>query len=41
MYLKFETNNNKGYKIDGIWDSAVYVGESIMGQLLIFYYLIL
>ena len=29
MQLKFEAGNNKEYKIDGIWDSAVYAKESV------------
>ena len=40
MQLEFEAGNNKEYKVDGIWDSAVYVRESA-GQLSGLYYLIL
>ena len=39
--LKFEAGNNKKYKVDGIWDSAVYTKESTIGQLLRVYYLLL
>ena len=27
LQLKFETGNNKEYKVDHIWDNAVYVRE--------------
>ena len=40
MKLEFEVSNNKKYKIDGIYDSAVYARESV-GQLPGLYYLIL
>lgn len=33
--------NNKKYKIDTIWDNVVYTNELELGQLLVFYYLIL
>ena len=41
MQLEFKAGNNKEYKIDGIWDSAVYTKESATGQLSGLYYLIL
>ena len=37
--LEFKAGNNKLYKVDGIWDSAVYAKESITGQLSRLYYL--
>ena len=37
--FKFEADNNKKYKVDSIWDSAVYTKESA-DQLLGLYYLI-
>ena len=40
MQLEFGAGNNKKYKVDGIWDSAVYAREST-GQLPGLYYLIL
>ena len=40
MQLKFETGNNKEYKVDGIWDNAVYAKE-LAGQLPGLYYLVL
>ena len=40
MQLKFEAGNNKGYKVDDIWDSAIYARE-LAGQLSGFYYLVL
>ena len=40
MQLKFEASNNEKYKINGIWNSAVYAKESAR-QLLGFYYLVL
>ena len=39
MQLAFEAGNNKKYKVDGIWDSTVYVKESA-GQISRFYYLV-
>ena len=41
MQLEFETGNNKEYKVDGIWDSAVYARELATGQLPRLYYLVL
>ena len=38
--FKFEASDNKEYKVDGIWDSVVYVKESA-GQLPGLYYLVL
>ena len=31
MQLEFKAGNNKEYKVDGIWDSAVYARESARG----------
>ena len=39
MQLKFKAGDNKEYKVDSIWDSAVYAKESA-GQLLGLYYLV-
>ena len=39
MQLEFETDNNKEYKFDGIWDSAIYAWESER-QLSELYYLV-
>ena len=41
MQLKFEANNNKKYKVDGIWNSAVYARKLAIRKLLRFYYLVL
>ena len=41
MQLEFEAGNNKQYKIDGIWNSIVYIRESAIKQLLGLYYLVL
>ena len=41
MQLKFEAGNNKKYKINGIWDSAVYAKELAIRQLPRLYYLVL
>ena len=38
--FKFDAGNNKEYKVDGIWDSAVYAKESAIGQLPGLYYLV-
>ena len=38
--LEFEVGNNKEYKVEGIWDSAVYARE-LARQLLGLYYLVL
>ena len=38
--FKFEAGDNKEYKVDGIWDSAVYARKSA-GQLPGLYYLVL
>ena len=38
--FEFEIGNNKEYKVDGIWDSAIYANESV-GQLSGLYYLVL
>ena len=40
MQLEFEAGDDKEYKVDGIWDSAIYSKESA-GQLLGLYYLVL
>ena len=37
----FETGNNKKYKVDNIWDSAVYAKKLAIKQLLGLYYLVL
>ena len=37
---KFEPGNNKEYKMEAIWDSAVYVRESESGHLPDLYYLV-
>ena len=39
--FEFKASDNKEYEINSIWDSAVYPKESITGQLLGLYYLIL
>ena len=39
MQLEFEAGNNKEYKVNGIWDSAVYARE-LAGQLPGLYYLV-
>ena len=39
--FEFEAGNNKEYKVDGIWDSAVYAKKSTTSQLLGLYYLVL
>ena len=41
MQLKFKAGDNKKYKVDGIWDSAVYAKELVIKQLLGLYYLVL
>ena len=40
MQLEFEAGNDKEYKVDGIWDNAVYARE-LAGQLPGLYYLVL
>ena len=39
--FEFEAGNNKGYEVDGIWDSTVYAKESVTRQLPGLYYLVL
>ena len=39
--FEFEAGNNKEYKFDGIWNSAVYVKESATKKLPWLYYLVL
>lgn len=40
--MEFETNSNdKEHKIEGIWDSVVYIKESAIGHLPDLYYLVL
>lgn len=40
--MELDAGNNSGdYKVEAIWNSAVYVGESKSGYLLGFYYLVL
>ena len=38
--FEFKTGNDKEYKVDSIWDSAVYAKESATRQLPWLYYLI-
>ena len=38
--LKLEASNSKEYKVEAIWDSAVYTSESESGQLPGLYYLV-
>ena len=40
IQLEFETDNDKKYKIDGIWDGVVYAKKSTTKQLPEFYYLV-
>ena len=37
---EFEAGNSKEYKVEAIWDNAVYTSESELGQLSGLYYLI-
>ena len=39
MQLEFDAGNDKTYKFDGIWNSAVYA-RKLIGQLLGLYYLV-
>ena len=39
--FEFEASNNDEYKLDGIWNKAVYTKKSIIDQLPRLYYLIL
>ena len=39
--FEFKTSNNKEYDIDSISNSTVYIKESAIGQLALFYYLVL
>ena len=39
--FEFKVGNNKKYKVDGIWDSAVYARKSATRQLPGLYYLVL
>ena len=39
--FNFKASNNEEYKIDGIWDNAIYSKEAITGQLPELYYLVL
>ena len=39
--FKFKAGNNKEYKVDSIWDSAVYTRELAIRQLPGLYYLVL
>ena len=39
--LEFEAGNSKEYKVEAIWDSAIYDNESESGQLPGLYYLIM
>ena len=38
--LEFETGGSNEYKVETIWDSAVYASKSESGQLLGLYYLV-
>ena len=38
--LEFEAANSKEYKVEAIWDSAVYASELELGQLPDLYYLV-
>ena len=38
--LEFKASNSKKYKVEAIWDSAVYASESESGQLPGLYYLV-
>ena len=38
--LELEAGDNKEYKVEAIWDSAVYVSKLESGQLLGLYYLV-
>ena len=38
--IELIAGNNKEYKVEAIWDSAVYVSESKSGQLSDLYYLV-
>ena len=38
--LKFQASNSKDYKIEAIWDNAVYTSKSELGQLIGLYYLV-
>ena len=38
--LKLEAGNSKEYKVEAIWDNAVYVSKSELGQLPRLYYLV-
>ena len=38
--MELETNDSKKYKIEAIYDSAIYARESKSGYLLRFYYLV-
>ena len=41
MQLEFEAGNKKEYKVEEIWNSAVYTKESVTEQLPGLYYLVL
>ena len=38
--LEFEAGNSEEYKVEAIWDSAVYTSKSESGQLPGLYYLV-
>lgn len=40
MQLKFKDGNNKKYKFEKIWDSAVYIKKLNNYQLLILYFVL-
>ena len=41
MQLEFEAGDDKEYKVNGIWNSAIYAKESTTSQLPWLYYLVL
>ena len=41
MQLELEAGNNDKYKVDGIWDNAIYARKLASRQLLELYYLVL
>ena len=41
MQLEFEIGDNKEYKVNGIWNNAVYAKKSTISQLPGLYYLVL
>ena len=41
LNFQFKAGDDKKYKVDGIWDIAVYARELVTGQLPELYYLVL